>query len=273
MRRLVPILWLAACGGPLEETLLDELRVLAAPVDPPEVLPGEDFAVTPLVVDPRGDGFELLAWMCTPTGPPGSPCAELAVGGVDVVIAQGEEPIGLRAAAELGPAIPESGLIVSEIRILACVVGSCPLFDEVRGGADPTDEGLAHRLSSVDELLRGVPLDGVAFSRRPLRVLGSAVGRRGINPTLTVVAPETAAVGASVTVEVTAEDLLPSGAAAWGYATAGGFDAPFAELVDGAGTLTWIAPEELPPADVQLFVVLSDEFGGEAVWTGRIAVQ
>jgi len=273
VRRLLPLLLLTACGGPLEETLLDELRVLAAPVDPPEVLPGEDFVVAPLVVDPTGQGFELLAWMCTPTGPPGQPCAELATGDLTVSIAAGGAPISLQAAPALQPIAAQAGLVVSEIRMLACVPGRCGLFDEVRGGLDPSDEDLAHRLSDVNALLRELPLEGVAFAARPLRVLGSAEGRRGVNPTLTVSAPTTARPGAEVVVEVSAEPLLPSGAAAWGYATAGGFDTTFAELVDGAVSLTWIAPEQPPEAEVALYVVLADELGGEAVWTGTIAVR
>lgn len=57
---------LVGCGdGPNPETLVDELRIVAAVAEPPEVAPGASFALTVTVA--RSDDADLLVWTCGDT--------------------------------------------------------------------------------------------------------------------------------------------------------------------------------------------------------------
>jgi hypothetical protein len=274
VRRLIPLLALAACGGPLDETLVDELRTIAAPVDPPELVPGEPFTAAPLVVDPQGRAVEVLIWTCIIAGPPGQPCLEFAGGAAPTVaVVAAGQAAALFAPSAPAALIPDEGAFIADLRMLACAPGLCPIFDEVRGGVDASDEDLVRRLSDPRELLRGLPIEGVSYARRDLRLVRSAEGARRENPTLGATGP--ASVERGGTAELVAAVELPDDLAAtvYPFASAGGFDALSASVVDGAATLRWIAPVEGGPAPVQVWLVVADERGGEAVWSGSIQVR
>ena len=69
------VLTCIACGGPNDETLVDELRVLSMVSNPPEVIPGETYVIQHLTHIPLGTGSERITWPCTFDG---TGCAEAA---------------------------------------------------------------------------------------------------------------------------------------------------------------------------------------------------
>ena len=90
MRYLFIACLLAGCmPGPSAETLVDELRVIAAVAEPPEVMPAETSNLEVVVADPLQNGAQVAVWACTPAGEDtcveaGSPLAgRLATGTLD----------------------------------------------------------------------------------------------------------------------------------------------------------------------------------------------
>jgi hypothetical protein len=69
VRRAGALVALAACAdGPAPETVIDELRLVTVVAEPPEVRPGEVYALDVVVADPVGDGFELQVFQCGAAG-------------------------------------------------------------------------------------------------------------------------------------------------------------------------------------------------------------
>ena len=56
---------LTGCGGANEDTLVDELRVMAVVSDPPEVAPAATTTITATVADPLGVEPDVMLWTCT----------------------------------------------------------------------------------------------------------------------------------------------------------------------------------------------------------------
>ncbi len=274
MSRLLPLVLLVACGGPLEETLVDELRIVAAPLDPPEVVPGEGFGAAPLVVDPEGRDIEVAVWTCVIAGPPGTPCLELAAGPPPVVfVGAAGERATLTAPAAAAALLPEpTSSLVADLRMLACAPGVCPILDTLRGGVDPTDEDLFAALSDPAVLLRELPLEGVSFARRDLRLVGSPEAARRENPRITPIAAPNVVVDGAAAIEFVVLAPPDLEVVLYPFASAGGFDAPSAPVVDARATVRWLAPEVAPEGPVRLWVVASDARGGESVWTHEITV-
>jgi hypothetical protein len=266
------LLWLGvACGGPLEETLVDELRILGAPIDPPELFPGESASATPIVVDPVGDGFDLLVWTCTTLGPPGSPCLEFSDGGTPhiAVLREGEFTFAAPEGAGVGLA-QGIEVVVGELRMLGCVPGLCPIIAQVQAGLGPPEFEV---LADVNALLRAVPLEGVAYARRDLRIVAELGAPRHENPTIDVsLSRRRVRPGRSAEVAVMATSSSDAAMTAFAYTTLGGLDAVSIEIVDGEGAFEWFAPADAEPGRSHLWVIVRDERGGEAVWRGAIEV-
>ena len=146
MRSLLPLVWLAACGGPSEETLVPELRVVTVVSDPPVVAPGETLRARVIIADPAGKGVEAAVWMCTPIGP--AVCAESSVPGPQPVanfarVVRGqtdftvEFAIPLEAAANIGAEKPP------RLAVFACETGLCPEFASIEANPEPGSEAWA----------------------------------------------------------------------------------------------------------------------------------
>lgn len=274
---------LVGCGGPLEETLIDELRVLAAPLDPPQAQPGDAVLAQPVVIDPLGEGFELLLWSCTAIGPPGTPCLEFSLperATYGVVRSPAPVPVELRVPEPVGRAFTEGAdEVIVDVRMLACAPGLCPIIAQVEGGfdnEDPSAEPVIQALSDPATLLRDLPLSGVSFARRDLRVVPSTGGSPQTNPGVVVVASTgVVAPGGDVELSVQVQTTVPplSDGRAYGYATAGGFDRASEPVGEGLTTLRWLAPDDAEPGPVALIVVVRDDRGGEAVWRGAIEIR
>lgn len=274
MRYLFIACLLAGCmPGPSAETLVDELRVIAAVAEPPEVMPAETSNLEVVVADPLQNGAQVAVWACTPAGEDtcveaGSPLAgRLATGTLDDGRFFADITVNPAWAAFAGPEP-----VPAPIWVLACEPGLCePLAQmaeaEVAGEAD---EALERLLATPTEWVADLPLTGVSLGAKSLYVSTRMPGERNENPTLTVDGDLVSAPGEELTLEVSVEDT-ETVAEVVGLSTAGGFGLPAFSLLDGRGLMRWYAPEE--PVDVRLYAVATDGAGGTAVWTGQAIVQ
>jgi len=277
VRALASLVLLTACGGPVEQTLVDELRVLAAVPDTPEVAPGETLGVRLTVLDPADAGFESLAWLCTPTGPPGSPCLEATrsrTEGWTTSIDQDGRGEGLLVPAALAGALSDDDVpqVQTTLWVLSCTPGTCPLVQQGAPGAfavEPGWDDLVEHLSDPAALARELPLQGVALTRRSVVVSLRPPDARNQHPVLTdlPVEPPVAPVDGEATFSVTVDDAQPT--ALFAYTTVGGFAAVETTVDEGQAELTWFPGESSEDGqDAELILVASDGLGGESVWRG-----
>ena len=280
MRRLAAVLGctlgLVACGGPVEETLVDELRVLAAVPTAPEVPPGTSVDLAVTTSDPDATGFEALAWVCTPTGPPGSPCLEAQGGTTDGWVApvEGGVATGLvPSAASAAFLTEEAPTLPATVWVLTCERGVCPLVRDAVGrtSEDPGWDELVADLSDPADAARDLPLVGTSLIRRTLVVSVRAEEERNQHPRI-VASPEEAlgaAPAEEARFEIGVEDEEEEELLVYGFATLGGLDAVAVEPESGVAELGWFPGEEAESGtEATLYVVVSDGLGGEAVWTG-----
>ena len=265
------ILLLAACGGPDEETLVDELRVLAVVAEPPEVAPGAAVTLTATVADPTDEGADVMIWTCTDLG---DGCLEAADS--DLGVTAGTPTDGTFVATRTAPAalagVVSDGETVLPLPLwsLACTPGTCPPLDLAQRTDRTTEETdtLAAFLAEPTDGLADLPLVGTSLGFSFL-----FVSMRATPATNPVITPPTDPVvvekaGSTVlTFGVTSSDT----ATAWAYTTAGGFEEPSVAVTDGEAALTWFAPEKAGSAT--LWVVVVGEDGGTAVWTGTATVE
>ncbi len=288
---MVPMLLAAlGCAGPSDETIVDELRVLAVLADPPEARPGETVLLESLVVDPEGRGYDVMAWSCTRTG---EDCAEGAGFG-------GEAWSGLVAASrpdeawlpstyfvpdELGSFVTAEPAPLVQHWTLACEPGICDALDLALDDPDPASaEADALRVTLSDPLaaLESLPMVGVSLALRVISVSSRADSARVQNPTV-VCRSESGDVDGALEVAAGEQlDLLcavdgrfDGDGALWGYGTAGRFVGSSQEVDDGDTDkrYSWVAPKQALADPVQIWIVLSDGFGGVGIWEGTVQVQ
>ncbi|TVQ90622.1 MAG: hypothetical protein EA397_12385 [Deltaproteobacteria bacterium] len=273
-RRLLLLPLFVACGGPDQTTLVDELRILAMIPDSPEVEPGQSVHVTPIIVDPQGEGVESVSWLCTIAGPPGTPCGELM--GPDprasLTTFEGSEPFSLVVDHRLSAALPEpESFLDIELRTLTCSPGVCPILADVVGSG-PLGEPVVQALSDPFTLLQELPIEGVSYARRPLRVSRRPAELRLLAPLVEAsFSPVEPGLDAEVEVEIRVDHPREDELTAFGFATAGGFGPATVEVVEGEAKLTWFAPEE--PTEARLWVIVSSEAGEEGVWSAEVGVR
>ena len=274
MRTVLIAPLLAACmPGPSAETLVDELRVIAAVAEPPEVAPGEASAFEVVVADPLGGGAQVAAWMCTPVG-------------VDVC-AEADQPLAERlAVGTLQDGSFDGTLVVSQaaapfvtdepvpvpVWILACAPGRCPELDALVAAAEAGDasDAVETILATPTTWIADLPIDGVSLAAKELWVSTRPEGDRNHNPVLTVDGPLTSPAGAEVTLEVTVDDA-DDVAQVVGLSTGGGFGLPAFDVLAGQAVMRWFAPEE--PGEVRLYTVATDGRGGTAVWLADATIE
>lgn len=263
LRWLPMALVLAGCAeGPQGDTLLYDTRVVALVADPPEVSPGDEVRFDVFVSDPDQAGVELLLWQCTSLG---EGCLE--EGGehsFTPTLDQGQASVTTTVSSALAALASEEPLRATLVWALACQPGLCPQI------SDPSGSDLSDPISWLREL----PFEGVNLAFTTLALSTRAEGL--VNPGLSPDFSEVISVGEGESVELpfTVDLAVPATAdtLAYGFATAGGFDATeYTVGDDGEVTLVWYAPEE--PGSAELYVVLNDGQGGVAVWTGSATTQ
>ena len=254
---------LTGCGeGPMDETLVDELRVLGIRAEPPEAAPGEPVALTALVADPAGTGADVLLWHCTDLG---DGCLEPEGTNTWTATLDGDEVTAAATVPEaLAPFAGAEPLRATVLWALACEPGLCP----------PVEDPAAWDLSDPGAWLVDLPLEGVSLAFSTFAV--SSRETRAANPVLAHEGPEPIVAGPGATVELPFSASLDAPATAdtllFGFATAGGFgQIEWVVGDDGAVAPTWYAPEE--PGSARLYVVLQDGEGGVDWWVGEAEVE
>jgi hypothetical protein len=264
------LLMLACVAGPGVETLIDDLRVVAIVAEPPEVAPGATSTLTATVADPTEEGVELLMWTCTDLG---EGCVEGESAEPGTWPASPEVTDGLASvSATVSPFLSAivddtEALPLVTVWALACAPGICPTADELS----------AEQLADPSDLMATLPLEGVALSVASLWTSMRTEPHQ--NPLL---APDfdstlTVAPGEEVDLDFLVTRLGDETAelSLYGYASAGGFALPTSPVIDTSpATRTYFAPEDAVSGDViDLWVVLVDDLGGAAVWTGTLLVE
>ncbi|MDP2313542.1 MAG: hypothetical protein Q8P41_11600 [Pseudomonadota bacterium] len=263
---------LAGCGGANDETLVDELRVMAVVVEPPEVAPGATATITAWVADPGDVAPDALLWTCTNLGDGCLEAAEAAQGTTVSAPTDGTVVTERIAPPALAGVVADGTTVLPVLLwALACAPGVCPAIDLATAapaaGTDDAD-ALATFLADPFEGAEALPLLGTSLALAQVQVSTRATPL--VNPVLTgpdvelVVAP-----GASIDLAFTVS--APGVVTAYGYTTNGGFDATEYAVVDGAVTLTWFGSDTA--GDAELWVIVNGEDGGSAVWHGLGRVE
>lgn len=266
--QIAPLLTLLACAGPNDETLLEELRVLAMIPEAPEIAPEEQTDLDVLVVDPLDTGAEVLVWSCTTLD--GQICLEDIEGrSVEVMRpVEGHISTQVSASSSLGLIAGPEPLPLIQVWALACEEGLCPLIEQVRAGESIATELWANPLDWMSEL----PKQGVSLAATSLSVSTRSVEERHGAPTMdAVTSSDSTRPGGEIQIEATATGELGEEAKIWAYTEAGGFTATNTRPDEmGVAKLTWIAPET-SETEVPVYLVLVDGLGGSALWEGVIA--
>lgn len=263
------LLLLFGCGGPSDETLLDELRVLAIVAEPPEVPPGAAATLTTTVVDPGGVDPEIVVWTCTPFG---SGCLETGLPGLGARagrLTDGAFVDERVAPAELAAVVGDGTTVLPVFTwVLACDPGLCPLYELAEASPTPgtsaADE-LGVLLADPLTMMEDLPLTGTSLATG--RVSVSTRATPVVNP---VLRPEFTTVDAAAGDSARLDFGVDGGETAYGFTTAGGFGAPEYAVEDGAVSLEWFAPDE-SAGNTDLFVVVNGPDGGSALWQGAAA--
>lgn len=267
---LLPLL--VACGGPDEETLVDELRVMAVVAEPPELAPGASTTLTATVADPAGVDPDVLIWTCTSLG---EGCLEAALPGGGATagrLSDGQLSTPRTAPVELAGVVGDGETVLPiPTWTLACAPGLCPVIDLAAAAPAPgsTDAlALDALLADPFTMLTDLPLVDVslAFTTIGVSTRATPVSNPTLSPTFTEVsaAPEAST--------LLGFDVV-GGAEAFGYASAGGFGMS-PEIVDGHVDLEWFAPADGSAGDVaDLWVTVNGADGGSALWRGTATVE
>jgi hypothetical protein len=274
MAPVVSVLLLAGCGGPNDETLVDELRIMAVVAEPPEVAPGAVATLTVHVADPLDEAPEAMLWTCADLGDGCLEAAEPAQGTTVGAPADGTFT-SERVAPPAFAGIVADGTTVLPVPTyaLACVPGACPAIALAASapatGTDDAD-ALSAFLGDPFDALEELPLAGtsLAFTLLSVSTRAEPVTNPVLAPASTepVVVATEEAIDLAFAVEGGAGDLT-----AYGYTTAGGFDMTEYSVKDGEVVLTWIAGAEA--GDATLWVVVNGEDGGSAVWTTVATIE
>ncbi|MCP4809145.1 MAG: hypothetical protein GY913_12975 [Proteobacteria bacterium] len=258
------ILLMLACAGPSEDTLIDELRVLAILAEAPEAAPGQTLAVETVVVDPFED-HQLLQWTCTSLAP--GTCLEAdEETWEDLTV---DEPVtDFTISPALAAVAGDEPLPLVSRWALACEPGACPFLDGLSGSI-PDD--LRADLQDPAELLRDLPLEGVSLAVQPVDV--STRTDMAENPAVTCTGPSEAKPGETVDFECEVAGGFQEDAAIWGYTSAGAWIGASMPLApdDTSATYSWVAPDA--EQQVELWLVVTDGGRGTAVWSAPLDVR
>lgn len=281
---MVNLLLLLACGaGGFDLTLASALQVVAVETQPAEARPGERVAVTVHVANPDALEVEVMFWTC------------LYVDGgcVEVLLASEVEEwvtIGVLVDGEVGTVreIPREvdaylgeGLdsVPVQVHALACAVGRCPIFADIRAAMDEVGipEATAQELAHPAEWLAALPMEVVALGSRGYPVTARDATGRNENPELearfseAVDDPMRLPRDTEVDLAFWAADPNGETVYAWPLTTAGSFDERKVKVEDEQARLWLRTPDEATAGTV--WVVIDDRDGGIAVWHRDFEVE
>lgn len=266
-RSCITLLLVVGCGGANDETLVDELRVMAMVAEPPEVTPGSESALSVYVADPAAVGPDVLTWTCTNLGDGCLEASDPAQGATVGGVVGGRLEATVTASAALAGVVADGETVFPVLTwALACAPGTCPVIDLAASQPDPGSaeaEELSAFLADPFTAVADLPLEGTSLAYSQLGV--STRSAPLVNPSVLAVdlAPSVSA-GGEVDLAFTVEG--EGTFTAYGYTSLGGFGATSYDVTDGAVTMTWFGSEAA--GDAELWVVVNGEDGGSAVWTG-----
>jgi hypothetical protein len=273
------VMALAACTpGPNEDTLVDELRVLAVVAEPPEIGAGETADITVHMADPLGAGFDAIVWSCLP-GERGT-CLEdgTPLDQRVAVFRDGGETLSTTASAPaaLAAFLAEGVDLPVPVWTLACERGLCPPLDAIAAAAEAgaTDPSADALLADPYSFMADLPLTGSTLAAWTVTVTARPGEERHDNPIFTMdELPKVVAAGDELPIDVIVDGEGDAEPFVFGYATAGGFGMTAYEVDDeGLAETSWFAPEKDPGA-VVMWVVLQDDRGGAAVERLELIVE
>ena len=233
------LLALPACGmGPVDLTLIDDVRLVTAIAEPPEAAVDELVQLTAIVANPTSSAVDVLLWQC---GPPELPCL------THHEVLQGDE-----VSSQFLPAFP--------VWVLACRDGLCGDL------AAPSEDDLRDPYS----WLQSLPIEGVAAGNKIVPLTELPPEERHQNPVI-VESPDVPIDGVAPEAPEELSFRVPGGTLASGLATAGGFDKVSTDVSsEGDVTVSWYAPSD--PGSAKLYVVFDDAYGGTALWRAEATV-
>jgi hypothetical protein len=251
MRSVTLGLVLVGCAmGPNEETVIDELRVVSAVAEPPEVTPGGAYDLTVTVADPQADGFELLVFTCPPSSlPSGVTLPPEALDAPCVV----DRP----AVDDEGHAVvPSIGALPVPQWMVACAPGACAL-----------DDVSERELRDPVAWLQTLPLEGVSAAFRQVRVVEPPAEPALQNPDIVEVGPVRGLASAGPDDPVTLSFVVPGAETAFGRATVGGFGRPSFDVAsDGSVSLEWYGPRRRYEGAGWIYVVFEGADGASSLY-------
>ena len=290
-----------ACMGPDQETLVDELRVMAIQAEPAEVqlrdfIPNENGVTTNPVInvvvgDPLETGYQLAVWPCTNFG---EGCEEKKIFEDNpsdwISIIEGTEAVvtvpvvnnPLWGGLLTQVPNPEVPLPITSIFALACEPEVCT---ELRTALN--DEWDLERFGNPFDWIAELPLTGTSVAIKQLPVSNGAsdetrLKNPTVNPVLDVEIPLVTNVDTPLILPFRIELFQQDEdvASLFGYTTRGGFGRNvFAtnglRMVVGEPAeraVTWYAGDA-EPGDATLFVIVEDGAGGTGIWLGNGLVE
>ena len=271
------LLSLLACGETSPESLVDELRVIASVVNPPEVEPGADFEVQTFFANPEGGDARAVTWVCTNLG---DGCLEAAGGSSSLQSTSTEGDADTWTHDHtitdfLTPVVAEAEtLTATQLWTLYCEADLCPLIDEV-AALEPTaawPDGLHDQLANPLEWMTELPMEGVSLAYQLITT--SVTDTPHANP---VIEPDSdnptelkRGKDFELTVDVSGD--FSDQAEFYNYISAGGFKNSSLFITDNQTLkVEGVAPKS--GDSVTIWLVLVDGFGGIAVWTQAFPVN
>ncbi len=254
--------------GPDTTTLLADIQVVMVRSDPPALGAGQVATLETLIVDPQERGLEVMQWTCTFAG---EGCLEPQFSMEEsdpwpglVYQDTGRFEGTLVASPALSEVLGPEPVPLLSVWTLACEPGLCPLMDA-------EGDALMEGLEAPSDLLKDLPIYGVSLSQRRIRVAGIPLD--ATNPTMACEGPEQGVVEEEMAFSCTVEGEFADQAALYGYATAGGWQGQFVQILEGMVRVdySYFPSEESGPVD--LFLVLQDGNGGSALWEATVDVQ
>jgi len=244
------------------ETLVDELRVVAIALEPPESAPGESFTAALHVGNPSSSEITVASWTCAGFG---GECLEPLVS--RAAIAEGSAPlfeVELQAPYEAAALLVQAEEFPISVWAMACEEGVCPLLDDIADGVADADV-----LADPTLALEALPLSGVSVARKSLWISNRDDEERRENPEIL---PQFDGPLEGSATEPLALTFAISGDATegYGYATGGGFEMSEYTVLDGALSMSWYAPEAA--GEYTLWVIVQSDEGGSTVWSSTVQV-
>ena len=258
-----PILCVGCVEGANVETLVDELRVVAIALEPPEAAPGESFTAALHVGSPSLSEISVAAWTCAGFG---GDCLEQLVS--RAAIAEGSAPlfeVELQAPYEAAALLVEAEEFPISVWAMACEQGVCSVLDDIAEGVADADV-----LADPTLALEALPLSGVSVARKSLWVSNRDEEERRENPAILPQFDSPLQGRVAEPLEL-AFDISGGATEGYGYATGGGFEMSEYTVLDGVLSMSWYAPEAA--GEYTIWVIAQSDEGGSAVWSSTVQVQ